>query len=140
METHFTVFVLSYQRTIFSKIGVVMESGSVNLFFLGKCTLTLWFRPYIVLALVNISVLFRLNLPFAIYLNVFPDHVCFCTDYRSSTDPRRWRVKLGGVQTESETKGFEQVREVKRVFLHPLYREKTQHGVLVQPPDFDVGE
>ncbi|KAJ7373385.1 hypothetical protein OS493_012978 [Desmophyllum pertusum] len=47
---------------------------------------------------------------------------CHCfTDYRSSTDPTRWKVKLGAHQTESKQTGFEQVREVKNIILHPRY-------------------
>ena len=60
-------------------------------------------------------------------------------DYRSSTDPSRWKVKLGAHQIPSETE-FEETREVKSIIMHPKYWGKTEQGALVQPPDYDVGE
>ena len=63
----------------------------------------------------------------------------FPADYRSSTDPSRWKVKLGAHQIPTETE-FEETREVKNIIMHPKYRSKTELGVLVQPPDYDVGE
>ncbi|XP_078349416.1 serine protease 33-like [Oculina patagonica] len=64
---------------------------------------------------------------------------CHCfTDYRSSTDPTRWKVKLGAHPTASKETRFEEIREVKNIILHPKYWGKTEHGVLVQPPDYDV--
>lgn len=65
--------------------------------------------------------------------------LCFPSDYRSSTDPTRWKVKLGAHQIATETE-FEEIREVKNIIMHPKYWGKTEHGVLVQPPDYDVGE
>ena len=34
---------------------------------------------------------------------------------------------------------FEQVRRVNKIIMHPRYYGKTEDGVLVQPPDYDVG-
>ena len=65
--------------------------------------------------------------------------LCFPVDYRSSKDPTRWKVKLGAHQIYTETE-FEETREVKNIVMHPKYWGKTDHGVLVQPPDYDVGE
>lgn len=72
--------------------------------------------------------------------SIHHDSTLYSIDYRSSTDPTRWKVKLGAHQTESKQTGFEQVREVKNIILHPRYWGKTEDGVLVQPPDYDVGE
>ena len=63
----------------------------------------------------------------------------FLADYRSSTDPTRWKVKLGAHQIPTETE-FEETRDVKNIIMHPKYWGKTEQGVLVQPPDYDVGE
>lgn len=64
---------------------------------------------------------------------------CHCfTDYRSTKDPTRWKVKLGTDPLSSESINFEQVRGVKNIILHPNYWGKTVQGVLIQPPDYDV--
>lgn len=64
---------------------------------------------------------------------------CHCfTDYRSTKDPTRWKVKLGANPLSSESKEFQQVRGVKNIIVHPKYWGKTVQGVLIQPPDYDV--
>lgn len=64
---------------------------------------------------------------------------CHCfTDYRSSKDPTRWKVKLGSHHIASKVTRFEQVREINEIILHPKYNGKTENGVLVQPPGYDI--
>ena len=64
----------------------------------------------------------------------------YSSDYRSSKDPTRWKVKIGAHQSLSKETGFEEIKEVKNVILHPKYWGKTELGVLAQPPHYDVGE
>ena len=54
-------------------------------------------------------------------------------------DPSRWKVKLGSHQTVHKKRIFEQERGVNKITMHPRYYGKTEDGVLVQPPDYDVG-
>jgi len=103
-------------------------SSNLNLFLPGTCKSTIALRP--VYRAAKTAYVTKRKRCFLL---------CFPADYRSSTDPTRWKVKLGAHQIPSETE-FEETREVKNIIMHPKYWGKTEQGVLVQPPDYDVGE
>jgi hypothetical protein len=35
---------------------------------------------------------------------------------------------------------FEQIIDVKAIYLHPLYKSMFLEGIFDTPPDFDIGE
>lgn len=60
-------------------------------------------------------------------------------DPRSSSDPSEWSARMG-VHHKSRDDHFDQTRRIKKIYRHPRYKEKTVHGVLVQPPEYDIGK
>mgnify|MGYP001798729881 CR=1 FL=1 len=63
----------------------------------------------------------------------------FVTDLYSSTNPKHWMVTLGEHRL-NDKEVFEQVRGVKKIYLHPMYKSMFMEGIYDTPPDFDIGE